>query len=98
MRFWFGRGVSLVAGLALVSTTAGGSPASGSLKGEQAAVAPVAAGPLIQQGAKLVGGGQSGEPGAGWSVALSADGNTALISGPQDDNNAGAAWVFVASP
>jgi hypothetical protein len=30
----------------------------------------------------------------GVSVALSADGNTALIGGPYDDNGTGAAWVF----
>ncbi len=31
----------------------------------------------------------------GWSVALSADGNTALIGGQGDHGNTGAAWVFV---
>jgi hypothetical protein len=33
----------------------------------------------------------------GRSVALSADGNTALIGGPLDDNDHGASWVFVRS-
>jgi hypothetical protein len=32
-----------------------------------------------------------------WSVALSADGNTALISGPFNNNNVGGAWVFTRS-
>ena len=35
-----------------------------------------------QQGAKLVGTGAVGHAGQGWSVALSADGNTALVGGP----------------
>jgi len=29
------------------------------------------------------------------SVALSADGNTAVVGGPYDNNFVGAAWVFV---
>jgi FG-GAP-like repeat/FG-GAP repeat len=33
----------------------------------------------------------------GNAVALSADGNTALIGGPADNANAGAAWVFIRS-
>jgi IPT/TIG domain/FG-GAP repeat len=48
-----------------------------------------------QQGSKLT----NGEPEAtpahlGRSVALSADGDTALIGGPGEDEQAGAAWVF----
>jgi len=46
-----------------------------------------------QQGVKLTG----GETGSGWfgyGVALSADGNTALIGGPAANSGAGAAWVF----
>jgi FG-GAP repeat len=50
-----------------------------------------------QQGAKLTGSGESGEGWFGWSVALSADGNTALISGLFDNNKVGAAWVFTRS-
>ncbi len=37
----------------------------------------------------------AGQCGFGRSVALSGDGNTALIGGPRDGHNAGAAWVFV---
>jgi YD repeat-containing protein len=49
-----------------------------------------------QQGPKLTGGGQSG--GTGFScVALSGDGNTALIGGPEENGYAGAAWVFTRS-
>jgi FG-GAP repeat len=47
-----------------------------------------------QLGPRLVG--RAGEGGAnfGAAVALSATGNVALIGGPDDDRNAGAAWVF----
>src|SRR5207248_2473974 len=47
-----------------------------------------------QQGNKLVGTGSSGAAGQGNSVALSADGNTALVGGPGDNTGIGAAWVF----
>src|SRR5262249_15485633 len=33
----------------------------------------------------------------GGSAALSSDGNTALVGGPADDDEAGAAWVFTRS-
>ena len=55
-----------------------------------------AAGIWTQQ-AKLVGSGAVPGPSApeqGVSVALSADGNTAVIGGPYDNNYIGAAWVF----
>jgi hypothetical protein len=50
-----------------------------------------------QQGAKLTGRGEIGQGSFGDSVALSADGKTALIGGGEDDNGAGAVWVFVRS-
>lgn len=46
------------------------------------------------QDAKLVGTGATGVAWQGWSVAISADGTTALVGGPQDNAGAGAAWVF----
>ena len=49
-----------------------------------------------QQGPKLVGTGAVGDAVEGCSVALSADGNTALVGG-YDDNHAGAVWVFTRS-
>jgi hypothetical protein len=58
---------------------------------------PVRIDPFIQQGQKLVGSNASGTASQGVSVALSADGNTALIGGPTDHSNAGAAWVFTRS-
>ena len=48
-----------------------------------------------QQGNKLVGIGSVGNAEQGWSVALAADGNTAIAGGPFDNNGNGAAWVFV---
>src|SRR5262245_21912773 len=57
-----------------------------------------------QQGKKLVGTGAVGSANQGWSVALSADGNTAILGGPGDNmwdpsvpfglGAAGAAWIF----
>jgi hypothetical protein len=49
-----------------------------------------------QQGSKLTGSSETGTGSFGYSVALSADGNTALIGGPRDNNWQGAAWVFAA--
>jgi hypothetical protein len=51
-------------------------------------------GSWTQQGAKLIGIGAVGAAWQGWSVALSADGATALVGGPADDTQTGAAWVF----
>jgi uncharacterized protein (TIGR03437 family) len=50
-----------------------------------------------QQGGKLVGTGAVGRAYQGTSVALSSDGNTALVGGPNDYNNVGAAWVYTRS-
>src|SRR5262245_19345178 len=47
-----------------------------------------------QQGKKLVGSGSAGSARQGMSVALSADGNTALVGGWSDNGKTGAAWVF----
>ena len=64
---------------------------------------PTARAQFVQQGGKLVGTGAVGGAEQGRSVALSADGNTAIVGGPEDNwgtgNNAGpgAAWVFTRS-
>jgi hypothetical protein len=51
-----------------------------------------------QQGNKLVGAGAVGNAQQGWSVSLSADGNTAIVGGPFDGSSAGgAAWVWTRS-
>ena len=52
------------------------------------------AGVWTQQGPKLYGTGEVGNGEEGWSVALAADGNTAILGGPFDNTNIGAAWVF----
>jgi hypothetical protein len=55
-------------------------------------------GAWTQQGNKLVGSGaliiNSTTPEQGYSVGLSADGNTAIIGGRRDNNYIGAAWIF----
>ncbi len=51
--------------------------------------------PNIQQGDKLVGTGSVGvTPSQGNSVAVSADGNTAIVGGYSDNSNQGAVWIF----
>jgi hypothetical protein len=50
-----------------------------------------------QQGGKLVGTSAVGTAAQGVSVALSADGSTAIVGGPTDNSGAGAAWVFTRS-
>ena len=50
-----------------------------------------------QQGPKLTGAGASGAARVGWSVAVSSDGNTALVGGFSDDGSIGAVWVFARS-
>jgi hypothetical protein len=52
---------------------------------------------FAQQGGKLTADDAAGPARFGSSVALSADGTTALVGGPGDAGGAGAAWVFVRS-
>ena len=52
---------------------------------------------FTQQGGKLVGTGAVGAADQGYSIALSSDGNTAVVGGPGDNANAGAAWVYTRS-
>ncbi len=58
---------------------------------------PLRIDPFVQDGEKLTGSGESGEGRFGYSVALSAEGTTALIGGPGDNGFVGAAWVFTRS-
>jgi hypothetical protein len=51
----------------------------------------------LDAGPKLTGAGTVGKADFGQSVALSADGNTALIGGQEDAHGVGAAWVFTRS-
>jgi lipocalin len=52
---------------------------------------------FTQQGPKLVGTGAVGQAAQGLSVALSGDGNTAIVGGPVDNGNAGAVWIYTRS-
>jgi hypothetical protein len=53
---------------------------------------------FTQQGLKLVGTGAVGQlVEQGFPVALSADGNTAVVGGLNDNGGAGAVWVFARS-
>ena len=52
---------------------------------------------LDRAGLKLTGSGESGAGEFGARVALSSDGNTALIGGIGDNSDHGAAWVFTRS-
>jgi hypothetical protein len=72
--------------------------ADNSLAGAVWVFARSGGGVWTQQGPKLVGSGAVGsQVFQGYSVALSADGNTAVMGGPGDNSNAGAAWVFTRS-
>jgi gliding motility-associated-like protein len=70
-------------------TTAGGTAISIS----NFTVMPTPA-PNTQQGNKLVGTGGDAGAGQGISVAISADGNTAVVGGYGDNNNQGAIWIY----
>ena len=52
---------------------------------------------FTQQGPKLVGTLAVGPADQGWSVSLSTDGNTAIVGGPYDNSQAGAAWIYTRS-
>ncbi len=54
-------------------------------------------GNFTQQGSKLVGSGAVGTSQQGYSVAISADGNTALVGGYGDNSHIGAAWVYTSA-
>ncbi|MFN8308792.1 MAG: T9SS type A sorting domain-containing protein [Chitinophagales bacterium] len=61
-------------------------------------VAATGNGVFAQQGLKLVGTGNIGTSiYQGERVAISADGNTAIVSGSGDNSNFGAAWVYIRS-
>jgi hypothetical protein len=92
--------------LSAVDATGRALPAQLSLAGERlelhiddrGARYPLRIDPFIQQGAKLIPDDESTRGGSfGFSVALSGDGNTALIGGPEDAEGVGAAWVFTRS-
>jgi C1A family cysteine protease len=79
----------------IAKNNAGASASSESSFTTQATSAPPV---LAQQGPKLVGTGAvnlwEAGIGQGWSAALSADGNTAIVGAPNDNDDVGAAWVY----
>lgn len=54
-------------------------------------------GQYVQVGSKLVGTGAVGGSAQGYSISLSKDGNILAVSGPGDNSNAGAVWVYTFS-
>jgi gliding motility-associated-like protein len=52
--------------------------------------------PTFEQ-AKLTGTGYIGQPLQGFAVAISADGNTAVVTGRDDNNGIGALWIYTRS-
>lgn len=54
-------------------------------------------GAWTQQGSKLVGSGGIGNQAQGFSSSISANGDTVVFAGPNDNTNIGASWVFTRS-
>lgn len=70
-------------------TNANGNATSGAIFTKAASTPP-----MSQQGNKLVGTAAIGNSTQGCSVALSADGKTAIVGGNGDNNNVGGAWIY----
>jgi hypothetical protein len=67
---------------------------------DRGAIYPLRIDPLVQASEALTvseAAGAVGQGQLGFSVALSADGSTALVGAPADNNSAGAVWMFVRS-
>jgi hypothetical protein len=77
---------------ALSVTTAAGTSSATSIFTLSPSIAP-----NTQQGNKLVGTGSVGSANQGYSVSLSADGNTAIVGGSNDNSYQGAAWIYTRS-
>jgi hypothetical protein len=104
---WIQQGTKLV-GTGAVGNAAQGTSVSLSADGNTAIIGGAAdngnagaawvwtrsGGVWTQQGSKLVGLGAVGAAFQGYSVSLSADGNTAIVGGHSDNGSAGAAWVW----
>lgn len=63
------------------------------MSSNQTSAAITSSGPFVQEGPKLVGTGSLGSGQQG-IVAVSADGNTAVVGGANDDAGTGAIWIF----
>ena len=86
---------SLGQGMSVALSADGDTAIVGAWRAEAAWVFTRSSAVWKQQGNKLVGSGAIGHASQGISVALSADGNTALVGGWSDNNKTGAAWVFI---
>jgi hypothetical protein len=90
---YFGRNVAL-------STDGSTALIGGSRDGEEAGAAWVfvrSGATWVQQGPKITPSEEEGKGFFGQSVALSSDGNTAIVGGNADNFGVGAAWVFTRS-
>ena len=84
-------------GMSVALSADGNTAVVGGWGAEGAWVFTRSGGTWTQQGKKLVGTGAVGKARQGMSVALSADGNTAIVGGWSDNGKTGAAWVFTRS-
>ncbi len=84
-------------GMSVALSADGNTAIVGGWRAEAAWVFTRSGGVWTQQGNKLVGTGAVGSARQGMSVALSADGNTAIVGGWSDNSKTGAAWVFTRS-
>jgi FG-GAP repeat len=100
-----GKSALRYSGLSVIDASGRRLPSSLALSGRELTIHvrsagarfPVTVDPFVQDGAKLSPTGASGSGSFGWSVALSADGSTALVGAPADNDRKGAAWAFVRS-
>ena len=90
-------GAPLGQGLSIALSADGDTAIVGGWRAEGLWVFTRSGGTWSQQGKKLVGSGALGSARQGTSVALSADGNTAIVGGSSDHDGTGAAWVFARS-
>ena len=81
-------------GMSVALSADGDTAIVGAWRADAASVFTRSGGVWTQQGDRLVGSGAVGSARQGISVALSADGNTAIVGGWSDNNKAGATWVF----
>jgi hypothetical protein len=86
--------LALGQGTSVALSADGNTAIVGGWRAEAAWVFTRSDGVWTQQGKKLVGTGAVGSSRQGMSVALSADGNTAIVGGGADNGRLGAAWVF----
>ena len=84
-------------GMSVALSADGNTAIVGGWRAEAVWVFTRSSGVWMQQGEKLVGTGAVGNARQGMSVALSADGNTAIVGGWSDNSTTGAAWVFTRS-